>query len=327
MIKQILPFVVAACVAPCFAADGWIVDDFDAAKKQAAEQNKGILIEFTGSDWCPPCKALRSKVLNTPEFIAEASKNFVLLELDYPQGKPQTEAVKAANRKYSDMYGVEGFPTVVFADAAGKPMGGFVGGRDKDEVLAAMGDAMKAKDAIKAAEAKVAAATTDEAKVVALGELLKAAPADYVDNFYADAKKQLMELDKEDKCGFRAAEALKTKIAEQKKAVEDYLRQHLAQGGQTTEKMLEVVKAYPARDQLVPEVAQEYMLMEFGLTMNTGDVDGGLALLSKIIEINPDSEAGQRASMMKPQIEQNKEDIKKQIEEAKKARESATQAK
>ncbi len=327
MIKQILPFVVAACVAPCFAADGWIVDDFNAAKKQAAEQNKGILIEFTGSDWCPPCKALRANVLTTPEFIAEASKNFVLLELDYPNAKPQTDAVKEANRKYSEMYGVEGFPTVVFADATGKPWGGFVGGRDKADVLAAMGDAMKAKEAIKAAEAKVAAATTDDAKVAALAELLKAAPADYVDNFYGEAKKQLMELDKEDKSGFRAAEALKAKIAVQTKAVEDYLRQHLAQGGQTPEKMLELVKAYPNRDQLVPEVAQKFMFMEFGLTMNTGDVDGGLALLAKIIEINPNSEVGMQAAMMKPQIEADKENIKKQIEEAKKARESAPQGK
>ena len=39
MIRQILPIVVAACVAPCFAAEGWITD-MDAAKKQAAEQKK-----------------------------------------------------------------------------------------------------------------------------------------------------------------------------------------------------------------------------------------------------------------------------------------------
>lgn len=43
MIKQILPIVVAACVAPCFAAEGWITD-MDAAKKQAAEQKKDLMI-------------------------------------------------------------------------------------------------------------------------------------------------------------------------------------------------------------------------------------------------------------------------------------------
>ena len=42
MIRQILPVVVAACVAPCFAAEGWITD-MDAAKKQAAEQKKDLM--------------------------------------------------------------------------------------------------------------------------------------------------------------------------------------------------------------------------------------------------------------------------------------------
>ena len=44
MIRQILPVVVAACVAPCFAAEGWITD-MDAAKKQAAEQKKDLMID------------------------------------------------------------------------------------------------------------------------------------------------------------------------------------------------------------------------------------------------------------------------------------------
>ncbi len=308
MIKQILPFVVAACVAPCFAAAGWIVDDMDAAKKQAAEQNKGILIEFTGSDWCPPCKALRANVLNTPEFIAEASKNFVLLELDYPQQKPQTPEVNAANKGYAEKYAIDGFPTVVFADADGKPMGGFVGGRDKAGVLAAMGDAMKSKEAIKAAEAKVAAAVTDDAKLTALAELLKTVPSEYVDGFYADAKKQLMDLDTEDKTGYRAAEAHKTKVESQKKEIANYLKLQIS-GGSSPEKMLEAVKAYPDRDKLVPEVAQQFLLVEFELTMNTADVDGGLAILSKIIEIDPKSEFGQQAAMIKPQIEADKENI------------------
>ncbi|QWP31926.1 thioredoxin family protein [Akkermansia muciniphila] len=75
MIRQILPVVVAACVAPCFAAEGWITD-MDAAKKQAAEQKKDLMIEFTGSDWCPPCMQLRANVFSKPDFQKEAQKKF-----------------------------------------------------------------------------------------------------------------------------------------------------------------------------------------------------------------------------------------------------------
>lgn len=39
MIKQILPIVVAACVAPCFAAEGWITD-MDAAKNRLPNRKR-----------------------------------------------------------------------------------------------------------------------------------------------------------------------------------------------------------------------------------------------------------------------------------------------
>ena len=147
MIRQILPIVVAACIAPCFAAEGWLTD-MDAAKKEAAEQKKDLMIEFTGSDWCPPCMQLRANVFSKPDFQKEAQKNFVLLELDYPRSKEQSAEVKAANQKLAEQYGVTGFPTVVFADASGKPFGGFVGGRPREDVMKAMQDALKNKEAL-----------------------------------------------------------------------------------------------------------------------------------------------------------------------------------
>lgn len=71
---------------------------------------------------------LRANVFSKPDFQKEAQKNFVLVELDYPRGKEQSKEMKAANEKLAQQYGVRGFPTVVFADASGKPFGGFVGG-------------------------------------------------------------------------------------------------------------------------------------------------------------------------------------------------------
>ena len=78
----------------------------------------------------------------------------------------------------------------MFADASGKPFGGFVGGRSGDDVMKAMQDVLKNKEALNAAEANVAKAATDEAKVAALMEVLKLAPQEYVDNFYGDVKRK-----------------------------------------------------------------------------------------------------------------------------------------
>ena len=318
MIRQILPIVVAACIAPCFAAEGWLTD-MDAAKKEAAEQKKDLMIEFTGSDWCPPCMQLRANVFSKPDFQKEAQKNFVLLELDYPRRKKQSAEVKAANRKLAEQYGVTSFPTIVFADASGKPFGGFVGGRPREDVMKAMQDALKNKEALQAAEANVAKASTDEAKVAALMEVLKLAPKDYVDNFYGDVKAEIKKLDKDDKSGLKAADAHADQLKKEQKEVQDYLAGKMT-ANTTPAEALQVVKSYPNRDKLLPETQQELLMMEFGTFLNsTGDVDGAVLILDKVAELKPGTEAGQQAPRIKAGILANKDRIKAQIEAAKKA--------
>lgn len=318
MIRQILPIVVAACIAPCFAAEGWLTD-MDAAKKQAAEQKKDLMIEFTGSDWCPPCMQLRANVFSKPDFQQEAQKNFVLVELDYPRNKEQSAEMKSANDKLAKEYDVKGFPTVVFADASGKPFGGFVGGRSREDVMKAMQEALKNKTAIQAAEANVAKATTDEAKVAALMEVLKLAPQDYVDNFYGNVKAEIKKLDKDDKSGLKAADAHADQLKKEQKELQDYFAGKLT-AKSTPAEALQVVKAYPNRDKLLPETQQELLMMEFGTFLNsTGDVDGAVLILDKVAELKPGTEAGQQAPRIKAGILANKDRIKAQIEEAKKA--------
>ena len=313
MIKQILPIVAVVCVAPCFAAEGWLTD-MDAAKKEAAGQKKDLMIEFTGSDWCPPCMQLRANVFSKPDFQKDAQKNFVLVELDYPRGKEQSKEMKAANDKLARQYGVQGFPTIVFADASGKPFGGFVGGRSKDDVMKAMQEALKNKEALNAAEANAAKATTDEAKVAALMEVLRLAPQNYVDIFYGDVKAEIKKLDKDDKSGMKAADAKADQLKKEKKEVQDYL------AGKLTDKMppaeaLKVVKAYPDRDKLLPEPQQELLMVEFTSYMySTGDVDGALPILDKVMKLAPGTEASQRASIFKAGILANKDRVKARIE-------------
>ena len=318
MIRQILPIVVAACIAPCFAAEGWLTD-MDAAKKEAAEQKKDLMIEFTGSDWCPPCMQLRANVFSKPDFQKEAQKNFVLLELDYPRSKEQSAEVKAANQKLAEQYGVTSFPTIVFADASGKPFGGFVGGRPREDVMKAMQDALKNKEALQMVEAEVAKASTDEARAVALMEVFKLAPRDYVDNFYGDVKAEIKKLDKDDKSGLKAADAHADQLKKEQKEVQDYLAGKMT-ANTTPAEALQVVKSYPNRDKLLPETQQELLMMEFGTFLNsTGDVDGAVLILDKVAELKPGTEAGQQAPRIKAGILANKDRIKAQIEAAKKA--------
>jgi protein disulfide-isomerase len=98
-----------------WAAPTWLTD-LDEAKKVAIKENKPILVDFTGSDWCGYCIKLHAEVFDKPEFEAFA-KNYVLVELDYPNKKPQTPEVKAKNREIQQKFAVSGFPTILLIDA------------------------------------------------------------------------------------------------------------------------------------------------------------------------------------------------------------------
>jgi len=104
------------------AKPGWLTS-LDQAQKEAQAKNRLLLMDFTGSDWCGWCIMLDKEVFSKPEFREYASKNLVLLELDFPRMKKMPPEVIAQNEKLAVKYGIQGFPTVVVFDSSGKPLG------------------------------------------------------------------------------------------------------------------------------------------------------------------------------------------------------------
>ena len=105
------------------AGEGWLTN-IEKAKEVAKKEGKAVLVEFTGSDWCPPCKALKKNVFNSNEFKAYAKKHLVLVELDFPRDKSKVSKEQAAyNREQAKAFAVKGYPTVILMDAAGKESG------------------------------------------------------------------------------------------------------------------------------------------------------------------------------------------------------------
>ena len=97
----------------------WLTD-LEAAKKQAAKENKPILMFFTGSDWCGWCKKLHEDVLDKSEFQELAKDGLVLLELDFPNSIPQSDALKKQNKALGEKFKVNGYPTVVLVAPDGE---------------------------------------------------------------------------------------------------------------------------------------------------------------------------------------------------------------
>ena len=99
--------------------EGWLTD-FTRAKEVAAQQNKIILADFSGSDWCGWCIKLDQEVFGKKIFKQYAEKNLVLLFLDFPRSKSQSQGLKKQNRELLKEYGVRGFPTVLLLDQDGE---------------------------------------------------------------------------------------------------------------------------------------------------------------------------------------------------------------
>ena len=104
------------------AKPGWLTS-YEQAQKEAQANHKLLLMDFTGSDWCGWCIMLDKEIFSKPEFKEYASKNLVLLELDFPRGKKMPAEVTAQNERLLMKYGVQGFPTVVVFNSEGKPLG------------------------------------------------------------------------------------------------------------------------------------------------------------------------------------------------------------
>lgn len=101
------------------AEKGWMTD-FEAARKKAAELERPILVDFTGSDWCGWCIKLDREVFSKKAFQTYADKNLVLFVADFPRSKKQSDEVKEQNQALAEKYRIQGFPTILLVDEDGK---------------------------------------------------------------------------------------------------------------------------------------------------------------------------------------------------------------
>jgi thiol-disulfide isomerase/thioredoxin len=177
MKKLILSLLLLATVT-AQAKVTWLTD-LDAAKAQGVKENKPVLVDFTGSDWCPPCIQLHKVVFQSAEFAAVASK-YVLVELDYPRKTPQAPELKAKNAELSKKFGISGFPTVLLIDAkSGEVFGKTVGfgGQTAKEYLDKLASFKNTPEGKAALEQEQKSTANRSAKSRILGQKIDAAIA------------------------------------------------------------------------------------------------------------------------------------------------------
>ena len=89
--------------------------DVNAALEIAVNENKKVMLFFTGSDWCGWCTKLQNEVFRTSEF-EKWSNDMVLVELDFPRRTPQDAKLRNQNQQLQSMFKVRGYPAVHFVN-------------------------------------------------------------------------------------------------------------------------------------------------------------------------------------------------------------------
>jgi len=283
--------------------EGWM-HDFEAAKKKAAEEKKDLLIDFTGSDWCPPCKDLSARILSQDSFKTAAEKNYILVELDFPNDKSKmSEETIEQNQMLAEKYGIQGFPTILLTDAQGRPFGqtGHRPGSPED-YLKHLTDLQKSKTARDAGFTKAEKAE-GIAKAKALYEGLQEVPVDH-QKHYTDVVEAIKANDPKDETGLAAAEAKRKAAAKaeaEMQAKMEGLQEGLSAAMQAgdTAKALTLVDEYVAKEKLEGVEKQQVLGIKINLLMEGNDLEAVEKVADEIIAVDPNGEFSKQVANFK----------------------------
>lgn len=129
MKKLIVSMMLSLAATFAFAGGAGWESDFAKAAERAKKENKPMLLDFTGSDWCGWCIKLDKEVFSKKAFKDYAESSLVLVEVDFPQGKKQSAKEKKQNEELQQKYGVSGYPTIILLSSDGQKVLGKTGYR------------------------------------------------------------------------------------------------------------------------------------------------------------------------------------------------------
>ena len=110
----------SALAASAVSTPAGFTDDLAAARRNAAGNGRAIVAVFSGSDWCGWCRKLDAEILSTDAFRQTATNAYELVYIDNPRDRSLLSPTgRANNRRLTEQYGIEGFPTVLVLDADG----------------------------------------------------------------------------------------------------------------------------------------------------------------------------------------------------------------
>lgn len=293
----------AAMISPVFAGgEGW-TSDFAAAKKQAADEKKSLLVDFTGSDWCGWCIKLNEEVFQHDPFKEGVKDKFVLVELDYPRDKSKlSEETQKQNEELRGAYAVQGYPTILLMDELGRPFArtGYQAGGPENYVkhLDELLEARTKRDAAFATAEKAEGAEKAKALVAALDAMgLEDA---VISAQYGDVVEAIKTADPEDESGFVKKIETNKKFADFESSLNA-----LAREGKHEDALKLTTETIESGDFEGAHLQQATMIKGM-ICAQMEDFDAAIAALDAAKAVDPESDLGSRVDSFKERINQMK---------------------
>ncbi|HMP80014.1 MAG TPA: thioredoxin family protein, partial [Pirellulaceae bacterium] len=256
-------------------ADHWLTDPGEAAQA-AVGGNKDILILFTGSDWCPPCKRLEAEVLSSEQFVPEFGRDFVLVKLDFLRNSPLPPRQDQINNTWAQQFGIAGFPTIVLVDQNMRPFGfvGFIDG-GFDPFWAEV-ESLRQKRIRRDAAFEAAAKETGIERARLLDKGISELAENVVQVYYEDIVEEIVELDSEDELGLRTKWNAAKDAEFRRIVMTDILTLSRLEKPQRVVAFIDEVLN---EVDFPPEQRLDILLIKLSMLQRAGDVPAAIALL------------------------------------------------
>lgn len=294
--------LVFALTASVSAEIDWATD-FEKSQKAAAKEDKLMLVNFTGSDWCHWCVTLKKEVFDTEEFEAAADK-YVMVELDFPEGEGiVSPSTRKANEKIAEKYGIQGFPSVLLVTSEGAPVArtGYQEG-GPEAYLSHLESLAEPWTALKSAEG--------DARKEALANFLGQVAGIDIETYYSDEFAELKKLDPEDESGF----VKQMELAKAMVAFEGAVEQGLSSGD--FDSVLTTVDEFLAEHKVEGEQRQHILMARVMVFVEQGMKEKAFEQIDEMAALAPESEMAVNLDEIKNSISSHLEMRAKMEQEA-----------
>jgi thioredoxin-related protein len=268
---------------PKTVADDLWMTDYAAAVKKAAAEKKGMLIDFTGSDWCMWCIKLDEEVFSQKEFIDAASEDFVFVKLDFPKDESKIALrLQAQNAKLQLKFGVENFPSIFITDVQGRPYAqtGYQPGGPAAYLthLSKLREVKVKYDELMVKADSAELGDVDKARLV--DEAVRLLPAGPVFGFYRPEVERIIALDSGNDAKLRDRHRSNLLLSD---------ASELLKAGEY-EKAVSLVDKALTDTKMQGEIVQEIYYFRAWVVDSKGDKAGTIESLKKAIEAAPETE-------------------------------------